>query len=254
MTYTYFKEILQNNNLTAKIRLVSISKSMSKLKQKLGREVNLLSEYPRSKRPIDERANTVTIRDRLLARRFGKEYFDGTRNQGYGGYNYHPRFWQPVVKTIKNFYHLSSKSKILDVGCGKGFMLYDFTQLIPGITVSGIDISEYAIQNAMDDIKPFVQVGNAKKLPFADKTFDLVLAINTLHNLPLEDCFQALKEIERVSKKNKFIVVDAWRTDQERQKMLKWVLTGLSYFSTNDWKKMFRMAGYTGDFYWFIVE
>ena len=180
-------------------------------KFKLGREVNLLDVYPKSNRPIEDRSKTVTIRDRLLSRQFGKEYFDGTRNQGYGGYNYHPKFWQPVVKRLQKFYKLNSKSRVLDVGCGKGFLLYDFIQLLPGITVAGVEISEYAISNAIEKVKPFIVLGNAKKLPFADKTFDLVLALNTIHNLPLEDCFLALKEIERVGK-NKFIVNDAFET------------------------------------------
>lgn len=221
---------------------------------KLGREVNLLDVYPKSKRPIEDRFRTVTITDRLAARRFGKEFFDGTRNQGYGGYNYHPRFWQPVVRRMQKHYGLTSESRVLDVGSGKGFMLHDFRELIPGITVAGIEISEYGVQNTIEDIKPFVQVGNAKKLPFADKTFDLVISINTIHNLPLDECFTALQEIERVSRRHKFIVVDAWRTEREHQNMIKWVLTGLSYFATKDWKELFKLAGYTGDFYWFIVK
>lgn len=224
---------------------------MSKENFKLGNEVNLLDCYPRSTRPIEERASTVTLKDRLVAQNFGREYFDGTRNQGYGGYNYHPRFWQPVVKRIQEYYKLTPDSKILDVGCGKGFMLHDFRQLIPNITVVGIDISKYAIENAMKDIQPFVQLGNAKNLPFADKTFDLVLAINSIHNLPLEDCCTALKELERVSHKDKFIVNDAWRTEEDRQKLLKWNLTALTILSTEDWKELFKLAGYTGDFFWF---
>lgn len=220
---------------------------------KLGKEVNLLDVYPKSKRPIEDRSKTVTIKDRLLSRQFGKEYFDGTRNQGYGGYNYHPRFWQPVVKRLQKFYKLNSKSRILDVGCGKGFLLYDLLELIPGITVAGIDISEYAIQNALNQVKPFVTIGNAKKLPFADKVFDLVISLNTIHNLPIEECFQALKELERVGK-NKFIVNDAYKTEKQRKNISKWNLTAITFFSTEDWKELFKLAGYTGDFYWFIPE
>lgn len=227
---------------------------MSNKNSKLGREINLLDVYPKSKRPIKDRSETVTIKDRLLSRKFSKEYFDGTRNQGYGGYNYHPRFWQPVVKRIQKFYKLTSKSKILDVGCGKGFLLHDFKTLIPGITVAGIDISEYAIQNSMEDIKPFITLGNAKKLPYADNTFDLVLGINTIHNLPLEDVYLALKEIERVSKKDKFIVNDAFRNERELQNILKWNLTAITFLSTEKWKELFKLAGYTGDFHWFILE
>lgn len=220
---------------------------------KLGREVNLLDVYPVSKRHVDKRNKSVKIRDKLVSRQFGKEYFDGTRNQGYGGYTYHSKFWQPVVKRMKDYFQLTSKSKVLDVGCGKGFLLYDFQKLIPGITIAGMDISEYAIQNAKKEVKPFVQIGNANDLPYANKIFDLVISINTIHNLPIEECFVALKEIERVSRKHKYIVVDAWRTKEERQRMLRWVLTGLTYFSTNDWKKFFKLAKYSGDYYWFIV-
>lgn len=226
---------------------------MAKKSFKLGREVNLLDAYPAAKRSFEDRFATITVADKIVARRFGREYFDGTRNQGYGGYSYHPRFWQPVVKRLQKYYKLSSKSRILDVGCGKGFLLHDLKELIPQITVAGVDISEYAIANSMDDVKPLAQVGNVKKLPFADHAFDLVLSINTIHNLPIEDCLTALSEIERVSKKHKFIVVDAWNTEEQRQNMARWVITGLTCLSTKDWKELFRQAGYSGDFFWFIV-
>lgn len=226
---------------------------MPRNKFKLGREVNLLDMYPRVVRDVDARWKSVTVADRLAARSFGKKFFDGTRNQGYGGYTYQSKFTEPVVARMKKFYGLTSKSRVLDVGSGKGFLLYELRRQIPGITISGIEISEYGVQNTLADVKPFVTVGNAKKLPHADKAFDLVLAINTIHNLPLEECFMALQEIERVSRKDKYIIVDAWRTEEERQKMAKWVLTGLTYFSTDNWKELFKLAGYTGDFYWFIV-
>lgn len=226
---------------------------MSKNKFKFGREINLFDMYPSIKRDVEERWKTVKVADRLFARRFGKEFFDGTRNQGYGGYTYQSKFTEPVIKRIKQFYGLDSKSRILDVGSGKGFLLHEMRKQIPKITVAGIEISQYGIQNTIDDVKPFVVVGSAKKLPYADKTFDLVLAINTIHNLPLEECFGALREIERVSRKDKYIIVDAWRTEEERQRMSKWVLTGVTYFSTDQWKELFKLAGYTGDFYWFIV-
>lgn len=223
-------------------------------KFKLGKEINLLDQYPRSKRPIEQRAKSVTINDRLIARQFGKEYFDGTRNQGYGGYKYNPKFWQAVVKKIAKYYKLNSKSKILDVGCGKGFMLHDFKHIIPGITITGIDISEYAVSNSMEDVKPYLIVGNAKNLPYSDSTFDLVLSINTIHNLPLEECFKALKEIERVSKKDKYIINDGFRTEEEKALILKWNLTALTFLSTKDWQKLYELAGFTGDYYWFIPK
>ncbi len=209
-------------------------------------EINLLDRYPRSKRPIEERA-AVTDEQRAHARKFGKDFFDGDRLYGYGGYNYHPRFWQETVKRFRDHYGLAANASILDVGCGKGFMLHDFKELMPDATVAGIDISEYAIANAMDSMKPFVKVGNAKQLPFADNSFDLVISINTVHNLPVEECKLALQEIQRVTRAHAFVTMDAWRNDKEKESMLKWNLTALTYMHVDDWKKLFREIGYEVD-------
>ena len=215
-------------------------------------EIDLLAKYPKTKRNLDERAQEKTEEDRKIGRQFGKEYFDGERRFGYGGFSYQSRFWQPVVPDFQKQYHLTGQSTILDVGCAKGFMSHDFRELIPGITVAGIDISKYAIENALNDIKPFIQVANAKKLPYADKSFDLVISINTIHNLPLEECKQALREIQRVSKKNAFITVDAYRTEEEKKRMDMWNLTALTYMSVTEWEVLFKEVGYTGDYFWFI--
>ncbi len=216
-------------------------------------EINLMDRYPRSKRPIDERGNLITEEHRRIARQFGKEFFDGDRLYGYGGYSYHPRFWTDTVKRFRDYYQLSDNASLLDVGCGEGFMLHDFKLLMPQMTVAGIDISEYAIANAMEDMKPFVRVGDAKELPYPDKSFDLVISINTIHNLPLEECKQALREIQRVSRTRAFIMVDAWRSDFEKEQMLKWNLTALTYMHADAWKDLFAEVGYTGDYYWFIA-
>lgn len=220
----------------------------------MGQEINLLELYPRSKRPIEERGRLVTEEHRKIARQFGKEYFDGNRLYGYGGYYYHPRFWQATVRRFKNYYHLAENSMVLDVGCAKGYMLHDFKELMPNLIVAGIDISGYAIEHAIETVKPFLRVGNAKELPYENKSFDLVISINTIHNLPLEDCKQALREIERVSRKYAFITVDAWRTEEERKRLLQWNLTALTFMHVNDWKKLFAEVGYKGDYYWFIAE
>ena len=128
-------------------------------------EVDLLVNYPKTKRNLDERAAEKTDADRAVARQFGKDFFDGDRRHGYGGFNYFSRFWQPVIPTFKEYWGLSSQSSVLDVGCAKGFMLHDLAELIPGIEVKGVDVSEYAIQNAIEDMKPNVQVANATSLP-----------------------------------------------------------------------------------------
>jgi SAM-dependent methyltransferase len=217
-------------------------------------EINLMELYPRSKRPIEERGKLITEEHRRVARQFGREFFDGDRLNGYGGYSYHSRFWTDTVKRFRDFYHLAENAAILDVGSGKGFMIHDFKLLMPKATVAGLDISQYAIENTMDDMKPFVRVGDAKKLPYADKSFDLVISINTLHNLPLQECKQGLREIQRVSKAHAFIVVDAWRNEQEHGNFLKWNLTALTYMHADDWKTLFAEVGYTGDYYWFIAQ
>ncbi len=215
-------------------------------------EIDLLRNYPKSKRKINTRAKKKTEVIRRIARQFGREYFDGERIYGYGGYYYHPRFFQPVIPDFVKHYCLNSKSSILDVGCAKGFMLHDFLVLVPGIKVAGIDISEYAIEHAMEDVKPYLRVGNAKNLPYPDKSFDLVISINTIHNLPLNDCIKALKEIERVAKKHAFITVDAYRNKKEKERLEAWNLTAKTYMSTKEWEKLFAKVGYTGDYYWFI--
>lgn len=215
-------------------------------------EIDLMEKYPRTKRNVDERGAEKTEEDRRIARKFGKEFFDGDRKHGYGGYSYHPRFWREVVKDMIRHYGLKPGSKVLDVGCGKGFMLYDFLQAEPGLVVRGIDISEYAIQNCMPEMRGFLSVGNAKDLSqFRDNEFDLVVSINTVHNLPLEECRDAIREIERVGK-NAFIVNDAWRNEDEKKRMMKWNLTALTFMSVDDWKRLYEEIGYTGDYYWFI--
>lgn len=215
-------------------------------------EIDLLAAYPKTKRNLDERAAAKTEADRRVARKFESEYFDGDRKHGYGGFQYNPRFWQPVVPAFQKKYHLTGASRVLDVGSGKGFMIHDFAQLIPGITTKGIDISEYGIAHTIEDMKSHVQVADAKALPFEDDSFDLVISINTVHNLALEDCKQALREIMRVTQADAFITVDAYRTEAEKQRMEKWNLTALTYMSVPEWEALFAEVGYTGDYYWFI--
>lgn len=218
----------------------------------MGKEIDLLVNYPKAKRNLDERAASKTEADRAVARQFGRDFFDGDRRHGYGGFNYLPRFWQPVIPTFRDYWQLNSGSSVLDVGCGKGFMLHDLAEIIPGITVKGIDISQYAIENAIEDMKPHVQVANATHLPFPDNSFDVVISINTVHNLEREECGRALREIERVSRGSSFITVDAYRNDEEKERMYAWNLTAKTIMSVDEWVQFFEEVGYTGDYFWFI--
>ncbi len=218
----------------------------------MGCEVNLLKNYPSSNRDLSKRAKEKTPEDREIARQFGSQFFDGERKYGYGGFYYNEKFWQNVIPDFIEFYNLNDQSQILDVGCAKGFMLYDFKRFLPNANLMGIDVSGYAISNAKEEIKQSVSVGNANNLMFKDNTFDLVLSINTVHNLELKECVKALKEIQRVSKGNSFLTVDAFRNDEEKEKMFNWNLTAKTILSVDDWKSLFQDVGYEGDYYWFI--
>lgn len=215
-------------------------------------EIDLLKNYPQSKRDLDGRKSNITDEMRAIARQFGQDFFDGDRLYGYGGFNYFPRFWQPVIPDFVQHFNLSASSKVLDVGCAKGFMLYDFTELVPGIEVEGLDISDYAIANAKEEVKEKLQVGSAVSLPYEDNSFDAVFSINTVHNLELDDCATALQEIMRVSKSKAFITVDAYRNDVEKERMYAWNLTAKTIMHVDEWQAFFKKVGYTGDFYWFI--
>ncbi len=217
----------------------------------MGNEIDLLVNYPRTKRDVNQRAKEKTEEDRIIARQFGKEFFDGDRKHGYGGFSYHPRFWQPVMPTLTEHFELTSTDKLLDIGCAKGFMLYDLVQSIPGMQCFGIDISEYAIKQSLFHVKPNLMVATAEALPFPDKSFDVIISVTTLHNLEKPRLIQALKEIERVKIRGSFITVDAYHNDQEKARMEDWNLTARTVLHVNEWLELFDKAGYTGDFYWF---
>lgn len=218
----------------------------------IGREIDLLSRYPKTKRNLDQRNEMKTEESRAIARKFGFDYFDGDRNHGYGGFSYHPKFWKDVVQDLIATYGLTNASSVLDVGCAKGFFLYDLVKALPGIKYAGVDISEYALDNSLIEVRDNLFLGNAVDLDFSDNSFDLIVSINTIHNLRRDDCKKALAEIQRVSRKNAFITVDAYRNETEKERMEAWNLTALTMMSVEEWKAFFEESGYKGDFYWFI--
>ena len=181
------------------------------------------------------------------AKKWDFDYWDGDRRINYGGYKYMPGRWEKVAKAMADHYGIKPGDKILDVGCGKGFLLYDFTLVVPGVEVHGIDISQYAIDNSKEEVRDRLQVGSATRLPWPDKHFDLVYSLNTLHNLHAYDLDLALREIERVGKKNKYICVESYRTEVEKANLLYWQVTCEAFNTPEEWEWWFKQTGYTGD-------
>lgn len=188
-----------------------------------------------------------------LAKKWDVEYWDGDRRTGYGGYRYDGR-WRAVADALARHYKLRPGDRILDVGCGKGFLLYDLTQAVPGVEVAGMDISAYAIEHAKEEVRPALRIGDAAALPFESNSFDLVLSINTLHNLPCYDLYRALQEIERVGRTNKYVCVESYRTEEEKVNLLFWQLTCEMFCTPAAWEWWFQHTGYTGDHSFIFFE
>lgn len=181
-----------------------------------------------------------------LAKQWGYDYWDGDRRICYGGYRYMPGRWAPVARAMVDHYQLKPGDRVLDIGCGKGFQLFELTQVLPGLQVRGLDVSTYAIEHAHPEMKALIDYGTAASLPYEDQSFDFVFTINTLHNLHNRDLEAALREIERVGKR-KYICVESYRNETEKANLLYWQLTCEQFNSPDDWQWWFDTTGYGGD-------
>ena len=210
-------------------------------------EVNLLRSIAKSERNIAERANAKTQEIIQISRQYGKEYFDGPRVYGYGGYHYDGR-WQQVARDIIEHFSLSPRDKVLDVGAAKGYLVRDM--LGEGLDAYGLDISEYALKNCHPEALGRLHLGNAVQLPFPDSCFNCVISLDTVHNLPRDMAKQALSEIQRVTIDKAFIKVDSYHTPDEKREFENWVLTAQFHDYPDGWLRLFEEAGYTGDYWW----
>ena len=182
-----------------------------------------------------------------LAKKWDFDYWDGDRKICYGGYNYIPGRFKPVAEEFIDYYGLKNGDSVLDVGCGKGFLLYEMKLLLPELQIRGVDISQYAIKNSKPEVQEDLTVCSAVSLPFENNYFDLVISINTIHNLYNYDLIKALQEIERVGKKYKYVCVESYRNEQEKANLLYWQVTCESFCTHEEWEWWFDRAGYTGD-------
>lgn len=211
------------------------------------KQIDFITKLHKStKRNYLERANNNKLHCIKEAKKFGYNYWDGNRKYGYGGYHYDGR-WENVAKKIINYYKINSKSKILDIGCGKAFLLYEIFKL-SGCKVKGLDISKYGIKNGKKEIRKFLKVGDCTKLPYKDKEFDLVFSLNVFHNLEISQLERAIKEMNRVARNKKYIVVESYTNLSQKNNLLNWQLTCESFYSKKQWLWLFKKYNYKGDY------
>ena len=189
-----------------------------------------------------------------LAKKWDFDYWDGDRRINYGGYKYIPGRWAPVAEKLIDHYKLGPKAKILDVGCGKGFLMFEISQILDSCTVQGIDISHYAIENSKNEVRKNIIQSSATELPFADDSFDLVISINTLHNLYNFELEKSLTEINRVSKSYAYICVESYRNEKEKANLLYWQVTCEQFNTPEEWNWWFKKCQYNGDYSFIYFE
>ncbi|MEQ9560284.1 MAG: class I SAM-dependent methyltransferase [Rhodospirillales bacterium] len=219
----------------------------------MGREIDLLRALPKTKRNIQAREQAKDPEIVRISREYGEMYFDGPRDYGYGGYRYDGR-WVPVARDLIDHFGLKPNQRVLDVGCAKGFLVKDLLDALPGLEVFGLDISEYAITHCPPEVVGRLHQGSADHLPFPDDSFDAVICLDAIHNLPRERAKTALMEIQRLCGGRAFVRVDSYRTPEQKAIFESWVLTAQFHDYPDGWRQLFDEAGYTGDYYWTIIS
>jgi SAM-dependent methyltransferase len=200
-------------------------------------------------RMVDDKVNCM-----LKAKEYEQDYWDGDRRFGYGGYKYLPGRWKSVAQALIDTYRLKSDSRVLDVGCGKGFLLYEMQQIVPGLELVGFDISKHGLANAPANLNAKLFNYRAQDAyNFGDNEFDLVISLGCLHNLRIFELKTALAEIERVGKQG-YIMLESYRNEKELFNLQCWALTCESFFDTAEWIWLYRHFGYTGDYEFIYFE
>ena len=214
----------------------------------------LTSLHKATKRNYIQRMINQKINCMEIAKSYGFDYWDGNRKYGYGGYKYIPGRWEKVASNLVKSYKLNNNSKILDVGCGKAFLLFEIKKILPQIDITGIDISNYGLKNSKKEVRKYLFKKDIKKtLKYKSNQFDLVFSINTLHNLKINYLTKAIKEIQRVGKKH-FICAESYRNNKELFNLQCWALTCESFFSKEEWIWILKNSGYTGDYEFIYFE
>src|SRR5258708_27539488 len=203
----------------------------------MGKEIDLLRSLPKTQRNIEKRAEQKDEAVIAISRQFGEEYWDGDRKYGYGGYRYDGR-WRAVARDLITHFDLRAGMRVLDVGCGKGFLVKDLMLECPGLEAYGLDISRYALMHCEKELVGRLHLGTAESLPFPDGSFDCVISLNTIHNLTREGALVALREIQRLSGGRAFVQVDSYRTPEEREIALSWIITPRFHHQPQGWLQL----------------
>jgi SAM-dependent methyltransferase len=220
----------------------------------MGRLLNIVNQlHRRTARDYVGRMCDDKVHCMRVGREYGKDYWDGDRRYGYGGYHYDGR-WSIVARQLIDTYNLSANAKILDAGCGRGFLLYEFTRLLPECKITGFDASAHALATAKEEIRHRLFEHRAERpYPFAEKQFDLAISLNAFHNIPLQGIVVALREMERVAR-NKYLVVESFRDEEELFNLQCWALTCESFFRPETWQWLFKQTGFGGDYEFIFFE
>ena len=190
----------------------------------------------------------------LKAKAYEHDYWDGDRRFGYGGYKYIAGRWKPVARALIDLYGLKAGSRVLDVGCGKAFLLHEMQLIEPGLELTGFDTSLHGLGSKHPDFKGSLFRYKAQdRYPWGDKHFDLVLSVGCLHNLRIFELQTALGEIERVGR-NKYVLVESYRNELELFNLECWALTAEAFFDTAAWIWIYQHFGYTGDYEFIYFE
>ena len=200
-------------------------------------------------RMVDDKVHCM-----LKAKEYEIDYWDGNRRYGYGGYKFLPSRWKPVAEALIEHFGLTGSSSVLDVGCGKGFLLYEMKQLLPDLTISGFDISKHGLSESKEEIRDNLFYHKAQDTyPYENNSFDLVISLGCLHNLRLFELKAALKEIERVGRHG-YVMSESYRNEQEQFNLQCWALTCESFFDVEEWIWLYDHLGYTGDYEFIFFE
>lgn len=200
-------------------------------------------------RMVDDKVHCM-----LKAKEYETDYWDGDRRYGYGGYEYIPGRWTPVAEALIENYDLTNESSVLDVGCGKAYLLYEMKLLLPGLRVAGFDISEHGLVHAKEEVKEFLFTHRAHDpYPYQDKEFDLVISLGCFHNLRIFELQNALAETERVGYQG-YVMLESYRNEQELFNLQCWALTCESFLDNEEWIWLYNHFGYTGDYEFIYFE